>query len=127
MIKPTLTTKTKSKFLIILSLGILLISIPLGTQTVSDEERIYYGIHVISVILGSFLSIISTLAYFEFKTQRLMLVTLAFTTITIAEVTSIINLVIPFFDTVYGIHGFVTHGLILLMLLFFSVGIFRSD
>jgi len=127
MQKPTLTNKTKSKFLIILAVGILLISIPLGSQTVTSEERVYYGIHVVSVILGLFLSIISALAYYEFKTQRLLLVTLAFLTVTLAEATSIVNFVVPFFDTPYGIHGLVTHGLILLMLSFFAIGIFKSD
>jgi len=127
MQKTSLTNKTKSKFLIILAVAVLLISIPLGSQIVTAEERAYYGIHLVSVILGSFLSIISALAYYDFKTQRLMLVTLAFLTITLAEAASIGNLVVPFFDTAYGIHGFVTHGLILLMLFFFSIGIFRSD
>ena len=82
-----------------------MISIPLGTQTVAAEERIYYGIHVVSVILGSFLSIVSVLAYFEFKTQRLMLITFAFIAITSAEATLLVNFVLPFFGTAYGIHG----------------------
>lgn len=127
MQKPTLTNKTKSKFLFMFAVGILLISLPLGIQTVPVEERTYYGIHVVSVILGSFLSLVSILAYFEFRTQRLLLVTFAFIAITVAEATSIVNFVTPFFESTYGIHGFITHGLILVMLSFFSIGIFRSD
>jgi hypothetical protein len=127
MQKPTLTNKTKSKVLLVLAIGVIMVSIPLGTQNVPEEQRIYYGIHVVSLILGSFLSIISVLAYFEFNTQRLMLVSFAFIAITLAEVTSIVNFVLPFFDAAYGVHGFITHGLILLMLSFFAVGIFRSD
>lgn len=127
MQKPTLTNKTKSKFLLVLAVGVILISIPLGFQTVTQEEGIHYAIHVISVILGSFLSLVSVLAYFEFKTQRLMLVSFAFIAITFAEGASLVNSVFPFFEPSYGIHALITHGLILVMLTFFAVGIFRSD
>jgi hypothetical protein len=125
--KPSLAIKKKTNILLVISILILLISISIGFESIDSSDRGYYVIHVVSLIFGLFLSVIGLLAYLEFKNTRLLMVFCAFVAITVAESTSWINLVYPFFDSVYGIHGYITHGLILTMLSFFIVGIFRSD
>ena len=113
--------------LLLISVVVLLISIPIGFDSIDTVERGYFAIHVVSLIFGMFLSVLGFLTYKEFKNTRLLMVFCAFVAITIAEGTSLINLVYPFFETSYDLHGYVTHGLILTMLSFFIIGIFRSD
>ncbi|AJW69903.1 hypothetical protein [Nitrosopumilus adriaticus] len=127
MQKPTLSTKDKTNVLLILAAAILLISVPIGFEKIDSSERGYYAIHVVSLIFGSFLSVLGFLTYREFKSTRLLMVFCAFVAITIAESTSWVNLFYPFFENTYGIHGYVTHSLILVMLSFFIIGVFRSD
>lgn len=125
--KPTLTIKDKTNILLAITVAVLLVSVPIGFDIVDSSERGYYAIHVVSLIFGLFLSVLGFLTYLEFKNIRLLMIFCAFVAITIAESTSWVNLVYPFFDNVYGIHGYITHGLILVMLSFFIIGIFRSD
>lgn len=127
MQKPTLSTKDKTNVLLIVAAAILLISVPIGFEKIDSSERGYYAIHVVSLIFGSFLSVLGFLTYREFKSTRLLMVFCAFVAITIAESTSWVNLFYPFFENTYGIHGYVTHSLILVMLSFFIIGVFRSD
>ena len=127
MQKPTLSVKDKTNVLLVIAVAVLLISVPIGFEGIDSSERGYYAIHVVSLIFGLFLSVLGFLTYMEYKTTRLLMVFCAFVAITIAESTSWINLFYPFFENSYGIHGYVTHSLILVMLSFFIVGIFRSD
>ena len=125
--KPTLSVRDKTNILLLISVVVLLISIPIGFDSIDTVERGYFAIHVVSLIFGMFLSVLGFLTYKEFKNTRLLMVFCAFVAITIAEGSSLINLVYPFFETSYDLHGYVTHGLILTMLSFFIIGIFRSD
>lgn len=127
MLKPPLTIKDKTNIFLIVAVAVLLISVPIGFDKIDSSERGYYAIHVASLIFGVFLSILGFLTYIEYRNVRLLMVFSAFVAITIAEGTSLINLFYPFFENSIGIHGYVTHGLILVMLSFFIVGIFRSD
>ncbi|KFM21101.1 hypothetical protein AAA799B03_01377 [Marine Group I thaumarchaeote SCGC AAA799-B03] len=127
MQKPTLSIKDKTKILVTVSVAALVISVPLGFERIDFEVRGYYAIHIVSVIFGLVLSIIGIITYFEFRKTRLLMVFAAFLTITIAESTSLVNLINPIFDIVYGTHDLIIHGLVLVMLSFFVVGIFRTD
>lgn len=127
MQKPTLSIKDKTNILLTVAVAVLLISVPMGFESIDSSERGYYAIHVVSMIFGLFLSVLGLLTYLEYRNTRLLMVFCAFVAITIAESTSWINLIYPFFEISYGIHGIVTHSLILVMLSFFIVGIFRSD
>lgn len=119
--------KTKTKILITITVAALAISTPLGFDRINLEEREYYAIHVASVIFGLFLSIVGFISYLEFRNIRLLMIFSAFLAITVAESTSLVNLLNPFFEITYGMHDLITHGLILVMLSFFMVGIFRTD
>ena len=110
-----------------ISVTVILLTIPLGIQKIDQDTQIFYSMHVVSVILGGFLVVVSSLSFLEFKSNRLFLITLAFLAITMAEGISLVNMVIPLFENMYGIHSLITHGLILMMLAFFAIGIFRRD
>jgi hypothetical protein len=125
--KPTLTIKDKTNILLAIAVSVLLISVPLGFENIDSSERGYYAIHIASLIFGIFLSVLGFLTFLEYRNTRLLMIFCAFVAITIAESTSLVNLFYPFFENTYGIHGYITHGLILVMLSFFIVGIFRTD
>ena len=127
MLKPALTIKDKTNILLVVAVAVLLISVPIGFEKIDSSESGYYAIHIASLIFGLFLSILGFLTYLEFRNTRLLMIFCAFVAITIAESTSLINLFHPFFENTIGMHGYVTHSLILVMLSFFIVGIFRSD
>lgn len=127
MLKPALTIKDKTNILLVVAVAVLLVSVPIGFDRIDSSERGYYAIHIASLIFGLFLSILGFLTYLEFRNARLLMIFCAFVAITVAESTSLINLFYPFFENTIGMHGYVTHGLILVMLSFFIVGIFRSD
>ena len=127
MQKPTLSIRNKTRLLLALSIITIVISIPLGFETIDYSDRGYYSLHVVSVIFGMFLSIVGILTYLEFRKTRLLMVFAAFSAITIAESSSLANMVYPFFETSYDLHDYLMHGLILAMLSFFMIGIFRSD
>ena len=127
MQKPTLSIKNKTKILVTIAAVALVVSIPLGFERVDASERGYYVLHVVSMIFGLFLTIVGIITYIEFKNTKLLMVFSAFLAITVAESASLVNLVTLIFETTYGIHDLITHGLILIMLLFFIIGIFRSD
>lgn len=127
MQKSSLTINTKSKILLVLTIAVFLVSLPVAYDKLDSSESVYYVIHVSNVIIGLFLAIVGILTYFEFRSGRLLMISMAFFTITIAELSSLINFVIPLFESPYGFHSLLTHGLVLMMLSFFAIGIFRSD
>lgn len=127
MEKAPLTYKTKSKLLLISFLIIGLSSLPFAFPHILVGHGIYYMIHVASISLGAFLSLIGFFTYKEFRTARLFLVMCAFLAVTVAESFSFVNMIIPITPSPIGFEGIISHGLILLMLTFFASGIFRSN
>lgn len=119
--------KTKSKLLLISFLAIGLLSIPFAFPHILVGHGVYFGIHIAGISLGTFLSLVGYFTYQEFRTSRLLLVMCAFLAVAIAEAFSFINMIVPFIPSPIGLDGTISHGLILLMLTFFSVGIFRSN
>lgn len=85
------------------------------------------GIHTASIILGSFLSVVAAITYLKYRTTRLFLMLCAFLAITSAELIFALNTVFVFWAAYKSTDSIVTSGMILLMLTFFSVGIFRTD
>lgn len=107
---------------------IVLSSLPFAFPHILGGHGIYFAIHVASVSLGSFLSLVGFFTYKEFKTAKLFLVMCAFLAITIGETFSFINnMVTPLIPSSFGLDALISHGLILLTLSFFVLGIFRSN
>lgn len=123
-----LDRKTKSKLLIVSSLLIGLSSLPFAFPHVFVGHGVYFAIHVASTSLGVFLSLVGFFTYREFKTTRLFLVMCAFLAITVGETFSFINnMIIQIIPSSFGSDALISHGLILLTLSFFVLGVFRSN
>ena len=122
-----LDNRSKFKLLGILVLVGLTILIPITSENFNDENKIQVSIHISSVLLGMFLSIVAILTYYEFRTTRLFSVMCAFITITSVKIFSIISFVLSEVPTSPDLDSLVIHGLIFAKLSFFAVGIFRSD
>lgn len=105
----------------------LLILIPLTSENFTDENKIHISIHISSTLLGVFLSLVALITYSEYKTTRLLLVLCAFVSITTVEIFSVASFVLSEIPPTPNIDSLITHGLIFAMLLFFVIGIFRSD
>ena len=80
-----------------------------------------------SITLGSFLSVVGAMTYLEYRINRLLFVMFAFAAITTAEIVSTANFLLFFQESYINMDSLLTHGLILLMLSLFSLGIFRTD
>lgn len=120
--------RTKSKLLIISSLLIGMSSLPFAFPHILVGHGIYFAIHVASISLGAFLSLVGFFTYREFQTTKLFLVMCAFLAITVGETFSFINnMIIPLIPSSFGLDALISHGLILLTLSFFALGIFRSN
>lgn len=120
--------RTKSKLLIISFLLIGLSSLPFAFPHILGGHGAYFVIHVASISLGSFLSLVGFFTYREFKTTKLFLVMCAFLAITVGETFSFVNnMIIPLIPSSFGLDALISHGLILLTLSFFALGIFRSN
>lgn len=127
MQKSHLNNKGKSKILFLLAITLGVITIPLSISHFLEGHGIHIGIHIASITLGSFLSVIGAMTYLEYRTHRLFFVMGAFVAITIAEIVATANFLLFFQASYIGMDSLLTHGLILLMLSLFSLGVFRTD
>ena len=127
MQKTHLDNRGKFKILTIISCALISLSVPLFLPHFEHGHGLHTIIHISGIILGSFLSVVGAMTYLEYKTPRLLLVFLAFFAITVAEILSAANMLFVFWPSYSSIDSMITHGLILMMLAFFSIGIFRRD
>ena len=127
MQKSHLDNKGKSKILFLLSITLGIITIPLSISHFIEGHGIHLGIHIASITLGSFLSVVGAMTYLEYRINRLLFVMFAFAAITTAEIVSTANFLLFFQESYISMDSLLTHGLILLMLSLFSLGIFRTD
>ena len=91
-----LDTKGKSKTLLVISIVLILASLPVFLPHYIHGHGLHVSIHLASIILGSFLSVVGAITYLEFKTTRLFLMMCAFCAITTAEIASVVNIVFLF-------------------------------
>lgn len=120
--------RAKSKLLIVSSFLIGLSSLPFAYPHVFGGHGIYFAIHVASISLGTFLTLVGFFTYREFQTTKLFLVMCAFLAVTVGETFSFINnMIVPLIPSSFGPDAIISHGLILIMLSFFVLGIFRSN
>jgi len=122
-----LENKGKFKILTIITILLVTVSVPLFLPHFEHGHGIHTTIHISGIILGSFLTVVGAITYLEYKRPRLLLVFLAFFAITTAEILSATNMLFVFWPSYSSIDSMITHGLILMMLAFFSIGIFRRD
>ena len=122
-----LDNRGKLKVLLLTSIVIVATTMPLFLPHFLHGHGIHTGIHIAGITLGSFLSVVGGITYLEYRTTRLLLVFFAFLAVTAAEIISALNMVFLFWPSYSSIDSMMTHMLILMMLTFFSIGIFRRD
>ena len=122
-----LDSKTKIRILCFVSIAMLASSLPAFLPHFMHGHGLHMSLHIACIILGTFLSIIGAITYLKFRTARLFLMMCAFFAITSAEVIFALNIVFVFWASYTSTDSIVTSGLVLLTLIFFSVGIFRTD
>ncbi|MCH9659006.1 hypothetical protein K0U27_10045 [archaeon] len=127
MQKLHLDNKGKFRILLLISGVIIVASVPLFLPHFLHGHGFHTGIHIAGIILGSFLSVVGAITYLEYKSTRLLLVFFAFLAVTAAEIVSALNMVFLFWPSYSTVDSIITHLLILMMLTFFSIGIFRRD
>ena len=127
MQKLHLDNNGKFKILLLISGVMCIASVPLFLPHFLHGHGIHTGIHIAGIILGSFLSVVGAITYLEYKSTRLLLVFFAFLAVTSAEMLSALNMVFLFWPSYSSIDSIMTHLLILMMLTFFSIGIFRRN
>lgn len=125
--KTSLENNKKFQILALIAGVITIISIPVFLPHFFHGHGFHTVIHLSGIILGTFLSVIGALTYLEYKINRLLLVFLAFATITTAEILSALNMIFLFWASYTSVDSLITHLLILMMLTFFAIGIFRKD
>ena len=122
-----LDNRGKIKILLLTSIVIVAATMPLFLPHFLHGHGLHTGIHIAGITLGSFLSVVGAITYLEYRTTRLLLVFFAFLAVTSAEIISALNMVFLFWPSYSSIDSMMTHLLILMMLTFFSIGIFRRD
>lgn len=127
MLKSRLENDIKFKILAIITGVLVAIGIPAFLPHYSHGHGLHVTIHLAGIVIGTFLSVVSAITFLEYKTKRLLLVFLAFFSITIAEVLAASNMIFLFWPAYSSVDSMITHFLILMMLTFFAVGIFRRD
>ena len=125
--RAAIDNKTKSKMLVGTVIGFLVISIPISLNSFFDGHGLHIGIHIGAIILGIFLTTVSLLTYKQFRTGRLLLVMCAFLSVVVAEIAAFSTYVFSYMQPTPSFDSLITHSLILAMLGFFAVGIFRRD
>ena len=127
MLKSRLEKNDKLKILAMITGVLVAISIPAFLPHYLHGHAVHTTIHLAGIIIGTFLSVVSAITFLEYKTKRLFLVFLAFFSVTIAEVLAAANMIFLFWQSYASIDSMITHFLILMMLTFFAIGVFRRD
>lgn len=127
MQKVHLDNKSKFKVLAIITGVLIVVGIPALLPHFLHGHGIHTAIHLVGIIIGSFLTFVSGVTYLEYKTTRLFLIFLAFFSVTSAEILSAANMVFLLWPSYTSVDSIITHVLIVMMLAFFAIGVFRRD
>jgi hypothetical protein len=121
---------SKSKLLAITSIAVVaILAVPIVLPHVMHESMIYHIIlHLGSVIVAIFLSAISFISYTRNGSMRILLMTLAFLSLTGVELLSLFtatgNLELI---TIPAINAELSHIFLLLMVILFGLGVLKVD
>ncbi len=114
--------------ILIASIGISLSVVPFILPHVFHPHMIYHILlHLVSLILSQFLTVVSLLAYLKTRTSRILFMTLGFMTLVIAEYVYLLNstedlsgMFIP------HVNIEVSHFILLVMVVFFGISFLKS-
>jgi|SRR5215211_455996 len=101
---------------------------PLVTPRITHPTMVYHIIlHLASVTVASFLSVVSLLAYGRVRTTRVLLMTIGFMALTTSELLYFLDIIgIITSMHIPGINAELNHVIMLAMLGLFGLGVLRS-
>ena len=113
---------------LIASIVISLSVVPFILPHVFHPQMIYHILlHLVSLIISQFLVVVSLLAYLKSKTTRILLMTLGFMTLVIAEYLYLLNSTEDLYVTfIPHVNIEVSHVILLVMVTFFGISFLKS-
>ena len=121
---------SKPKLLIVVSALVLaILSMPVIIPHINHPSMIYHIIlHIISLTIAIFLTIVSTVAYKKTKSTRIFFMTLGFFSLIIAEFLYLFNATENIEEIALPlVHIELPHVILLTMLTLFSIGILKVN
>lgn len=123
-------TSNKYKLFIIISISIIaILGIPVILPHITDTNLIYHiFLHIVSIIIAIFLSVVSTLAYKRNGDTRLLFMTLGFFSLVVVEILNLFYSIMEIEDTIIPIVDIeISHIILFVMLTLFGIGVFKVN
>jgi hypothetical protein len=127
-IQDVLTSKPKL-LMVVSALVLAILSMPVIIPHISHPSMIYHIIlHIVSLIIAIFLTVISMVAYKKTKSTRIFFMTLGFFSLIIAEFLYLFNATENIEEIALPlVHIELPHVILLTMLTLFSIGILKVN
>ena len=121
---------SKYKLFIIISVSVIsILAIPVIFPHLTHTNMIYHiFLHIVSLIIAIFLSVVSILAYKRNGGARLLFMSLGFLSLAIVEIMYLYYSTIQVEDTtIPGVNIEIPHIILLVMLTLFGIGVFKVN
>ena len=123
---------SKYKLFVIISVSIMaILLIPVILPHITHTNMIYHiFLHMVSLIIAVFLSIVSTLAYKRNGSSRLLFMTLGFLSLVVIEILYMFYTMMEIEDTnaiIPVVDIEIPHIILLVMLTLFGIGVFKVN
>jgi NO-binding membrane sensor protein with MHYT domain len=121
---------SKYKLFIIISVSVIsILAIPVIFPHLTHTNMIYHiFLHIVSLIIAIFLSVVSILAYKRNGGARLLFMSLGFLSLAIVEIMYLYYSTIEVEDTtIPGVNIEIPHMILLVMLTLFGIGVFKVN
>jgi hypothetical protein len=125
-------TASKYKLFLIISVSIIaILAIPVILPTITHTNIIYHiFLHIVSLIIAVFLSVVSTLAYKRNSGSRLLFMTLGFFSLVVIEILYLSYSMMEIEDTniiIPVVNIEIPHLILFVMLTLFGIGFIRVN
>ena len=123
---------SKYKLFVIISVSIIaILAIPVILPHITHTNMIYHiFLHIVSLIIAIFLSVVSTLAYQRNGGDRLLFMTLGFLSLVVVEILYLFYTMMEIEDTnaiIPVVDIEIPHIILLVMLTLFGIGVFKVN
>jgi hypothetical protein len=121
---------SKYKLFVIISVSIIaILAIPVILPHITHTNMIYHiFLHIVSLIIAIFLSVVSTLAYQRNGGDRLLFMTFGFLSLVVVEILYLFYTMMEIEDTnaiIPVVDIEIPHIILLVMLTLFGIGVFK--
>jgi hypothetical protein len=123
-------TASKYKLFIIISVSVVsILVIPVILPHITHPNIIYHiSLHIVSLIIATFLSVVSILAYKRSRGVRLLFMTLGFLSLIVIEILYIFYSMIGIEDIIIPVVNIeIPHVILFIMLTLFGIGVFKVN